>query len=76
MLDTPSMLMMDLARCHQGDLEHEAHEAMQSQRRLRPAATLRWWTGRVIIRTGEAIAGFGAAANPHNGVADEHTAIS
>ena len=76
MLDTPSMLMLELAHSHQDDLEREATEAARPRGRRGPVATLRWWTGRVIIRTGEAIAGFGVAADSHIGVTDEHTAIS
>lgn len=76
MLDIPSTLMMELARCHQDDLEHEAHEAARPTGRLGPVATARWWTGRVIIRTGEAIAGFSIAADSHIGATDEHSAIS
>lgn len=76
MLDIPSMLMMDLARYHQDDLEREAREAAWPRGRIRPVATVRRWTGRVIIRTGEAIAGFGVATETEHGVADEHSAIS
>lgn len=76
MLDSPSMLMMDLALSHQDDLEREATEAARPRGRPGPVARLRWWTGRVIIRTGEAIAGFSVAADSHIGATDEHTAIS
>lgn len=75
MLDTPSTLMADLARCHQDDLMREIKETAEPRRRPRPVARVRWWTGQVIIRTGEAIGGFSVAAHSDTGVADEHIAI-
>jgi hypothetical protein len=75
-LDTPSRLMADLARYHQDDLVRETTSAAAPHQRLRPVGKVRWWTGRVIIRTGEAIGGFSITAHSGTGVADEHIAIS